>query len=121
MPLYEYECENCGHRFETIQKFSDPPIEKCPKCGGPVHKLQSAPAFHLKGTGWYVTDYARKDQSNPSKSDSPAKQPAAEKKEGAAEKSDKTDKSDAAPKTEKPAAEKSPAADTSAPAKKEKD
>ena len=59
MPLYEYECEKCGHRFEKIQKFSDPPIEICPKCGGAVHKLQSAPAFQFKGTGWYVTDYAK--------------------------------------------------------------
>jgi putative FmdB family regulatory protein len=61
MPLYEYECE-AGHRFEKIQKFSDPPIEKCPTCGQPVHKLVSSPAFQFKGTGWYITDYARKDQ-----------------------------------------------------------
>jgi putative FmdB family regulatory protein len=59
MPLYEYQCDSCGHRFETIQKFSDAPIERCPKCGGPVRKLQSAPAFQFKGTGWYVTDYAK--------------------------------------------------------------
>jgi putative FmdB family regulatory protein len=59
MPIYEYECEKCGHRFEKIQKFSDPPVEACDKCGGPVHKLQSAPAFQFKGTGWYVTDYAK--------------------------------------------------------------
>ena len=61
MPLYEYECDACGHRFETIQRFSDPPLDRCPKCGGAVRKLQSAPAFHLKGTCWYITDYARKD------------------------------------------------------------
>jgi len=61
MPLYEYECDTCGHRFETIQRFSDPPLDRCPKCGGAVRKLQSAPAFHLKGSGWYITDYARKD------------------------------------------------------------
>ena len=61
MPLYEYECDNNGHRFEVIQKFSDPPIEVCPQCGGPVHKLISSPAFQFKGSGWYVTDYARKD------------------------------------------------------------
>ena len=59
MPIYEYECEKCGHRFEKIQKFSDPLVDTCPKCGGVVHKLQSAPAFHLKGTGWYVTDYGK--------------------------------------------------------------
>lgn len=63
MPLYEYECSTCGHQFEVIRKFSDPPEEKCPKCGGPVHKLQSAPAFQFKGTGWYVTDYAKSGQS----------------------------------------------------------
>jgi len=62
MPLYEYECEQCGHRFEQIQKFSDPPVETCPSCGGPVRKLISSPAFQFKGTGWYITDYARKDQ-----------------------------------------------------------
>jgi putative FmdB family regulatory protein len=61
MPLYEYECEACGHRFETIQRFSDPPIARCPKCGGVVRKLQSAPAIQFKGSGWYITDYARKD------------------------------------------------------------
>ena len=61
MPLYEYECDNNGHRFEVIQKFSDPPIQTCPTCGGPVHKLISSPAFQFKGSGWYITDYARKD------------------------------------------------------------
>jgi putative FmdB family regulatory protein len=63
MPLYEYECEACSTRFEQIRRFSDPPVEKCPACGGTVHKLISLPAFQLKGTGWYVTDYARKGQS----------------------------------------------------------
>ena len=61
MPLYEYECESCGKRFERIRKFSDPPIETCVSCGGPVHKLLSSPAIHFKGTGWYITDYARKN------------------------------------------------------------
>ncbi len=61
MPLYEYECE-AGHHFEKILKFSDPPIETCPTCGKPVRKLVSSPAFHLKGTGWYITDYAKKDK-----------------------------------------------------------
>jgi putative FmdB family regulatory protein len=62
MPLYEYQCDSCGHRFERIQKFSDPPIEKCPVCGGPVRKLISSPAIQFKGSGWYVTDYARKSE-----------------------------------------------------------
>ena len=60
MPLYEYECDACGQRFEQIQSFSDPPVEKCPTCGGPVRKLMSNPAFQFKGSGWYITDYARK-------------------------------------------------------------
>ncbi len=64
MPIYEYQCEKCGHRFEKIQKFSDAPLETCEKCGGPVHKVQSAPAFQFKGTGWYVTDYAKSDRSS---------------------------------------------------------
>ena len=60
MPLYEYECDSCGHRFEVIQKFSDAPIDTCPKCGKSVHKLMSSPAIQFKGSGWYITDYARK-------------------------------------------------------------
>ena len=64
MPLYEYQCEACSHRFEVIQKYSDAPIAVCPSCGqGPVEKLLSSPAIQFKGTGWYVTDYARKGQS----------------------------------------------------------
>jgi len=61
VPIYEYECKKCHHRFEKIQKVSDPPIRKCPECGGSrVEKLMSSPAVHFKGSGWYVTDYARK-------------------------------------------------------------
>ena len=60
MPLYEYKCKKCGHRFEKIQKFSDNPIKKCPECGGPVEQVLSAPAVQFKGSGWYVTDYAKK-------------------------------------------------------------
>jgi putative FmdB family regulatory protein len=59
LPLYEYECPKDG-TFERMQKFSDPPLRVCPTCGGPVEKLLSAPAIQFKGTGWYVTDYARK-------------------------------------------------------------
>jgi putative FmdB family regulatory protein len=60
MPLYEYQCDACGFRFEVIQRFSDPPVEHCQSCGGPVRKLLSSPAIQFKGSGWYVTDYARK-------------------------------------------------------------
>ena len=62
MPLYEYQCDACAHRFELIQKFSDPPPASCPRCGGAVRKLVSSPAIQFKGTGWYVTDYARQDR-----------------------------------------------------------
>ncbi len=61
MPMYEYECTACGHRFERIQKFSDPPVEECPSCGErKVQKLVSSPAIQFKGSGWYITDYAKK-------------------------------------------------------------
>ena len=65
MPLYDYECKSCGHRFENIQKFSDPIITKCPVCGeeDSVERLLSAPAVQFKGSGWYVTDYANKTSS----------------------------------------------------------
>ena len=59
MPLYEYQCARCG-RFEVIRKFSDSPLLTCPTCGGEIQKLPSAPAIQFKGTGWYITDYARK-------------------------------------------------------------
>lgn len=60
MPLREYQCKKCKHRFERIQKFSDKVLRKCPECGGPLEQLLSAPALQFKGTGWYVTDYAQK-------------------------------------------------------------
>jgi putative FmdB family regulatory protein len=64
MPLYEYQCGACDSRFEVIQKFSDPPVEVCKVCGkGPVQRLLSSPAIQFKGSGWYVTDYARKAPS----------------------------------------------------------
>ena len=103
MPLYEYECGACGHRFEIIQKFSDGPPDSCPKCGkGPLQRLMSSPAIQFKGTGWYVTDYAGKGRSSESsKSDA---NPAAKSDSGGgtsadsggdAKKSSETKKSDA--------------------------
>jgi putative FmdB family regulatory protein len=68
VPLYEYRCKKCQHTFEKIRQFSDPPIKKCPKCGGSVEQLLSAPAVQFKGSGWYVTDYARQGSSDKSKS-----------------------------------------------------
>ena len=64
MPLYEYECAACGERTELIQRLADPPLSECPKCGGSVSKLLSAPSFQFKGSGWYVTDYAGKSSGN---------------------------------------------------------
>jgi putative FmdB family regulatory protein len=80
MPLYEYECKKCGHRFEKIQKFSDKMVKKCPECGGQVEQMISAPAVQFKGSGWYVTDYAKKTaaQGSTGSGDSDSK----EKKEG---------------------------------------
>ncbi|HEV8375171.1 MAG TPA: zinc ribbon domain-containing protein [Candidatus Polarisedimenticolia bacterium] len=88
MPLYEYECSKCGHRFEKIQKFSDPLVKTCPKCKGKVQKLPSAPAIQFKGSGWYITDYARKGESSGSEeksdkaSDEKSRKSAGEKAEG---------------------------------------
>jgi putative FmdB family regulatory protein len=74
MPLYEYECKKCHHRFEKIQKFSDPHMKKCPDCGGRLEQVISAPAVQFKGSGWYVTDYAKKSTASGSSSekDSPS-------------------------------------------------
>ena len=60
MPMYEYQCESCQHRFEKLQKYSDKPCKKCPNCGGILRKLISSPAIQFKGNGFYITDYAKK-------------------------------------------------------------
>jgi putative FmdB family regulatory protein len=87
MPLYEYECDACGHRFEKIQKFSDPLEDSCPTCGGHVHKLMSSPAIQFKGSGFYITDYPKGDKGSAPKSDGG--------KKAAAEKADASPKADA--------------------------
>jgi putative FmdB family regulatory protein len=76
MPLYEYQCHGCGKKFEVIQKFSDEPLTIHPECGGAAEKLLSAPAFHLKGTGWYATDYAKSNTSSAAKTGEDAAKPA---------------------------------------------
>lgn len=68
MPIYEYRCTKCGHRFEAIQKVSDPPLSKCEKCKGRAERLISSPAIQFKGSGWYITDYARKGAAPQSES-----------------------------------------------------
>ncbi len=83
MPLYEYECDACGGRFEVIQKFSET-TEQCRRCGkGPVRRLMSSPAIQFKGTGWYITDYAQKGKSG-AESSSGKTESSAEKKTEAA-------------------------------------
>lgn len=64
MPIYEYACKKCGE-FETTQRITDPPLTKCPTCAGKVTKLISSTSFQLKGSGWYITDYGRKDSGKP--------------------------------------------------------
>jgi putative FmdB family regulatory protein len=108
MPLYEYACDACGHRFERIQKFSDAPVDACPKCGGVVRKLVSSPAFHLKGSGWYATDYAKKtepkgkSESGGEPSEKAEKGETAEKGSAEAKDAAKTGGSDASAKESSP-------------------
>lgn len=95
MPLYEYECAECGHRTEVLQRLSDPPLSECPRCDGAMKKLLSAPAFQFKGSGWYVTDYARQGKSESKSSDDKAAPSGGDKSssdDGAVAKSDKKSK-----------------------------
>ena len=79
MPLYEYQCDACGDRFEKIQKYSDPIVDVCPKCGGAVKKLLSSPAIQFKGSGWYITDYAKKSSTEGSSGKSSSEKSSSEK------------------------------------------
>ena len=67
MPIYEYKCEKCGEIFEVVQKINEPPLKKCIKCGGMVVKILSPPAIQFKGSGWYITDYARSNKQEQNK------------------------------------------------------
>jgi len=97
MPLYEYQCKKCHHRFEKIQKFSDPHVKKCPRCGGAVEQLLSPPAVQFKGSGWYVTDYAKKSGATSQQSSDG----------GASDKGEKVEKKEEAkPKSEHKKSEK---------------
>jgi len=93
MPLYEYQCKKCHHRFEKIQKFSDPLVKKCPKCGGPVEQVISAPAVQFKGSGWYVTDYAKSSSSPSSGSNGDSGAKKDEKKESKTESTSRSESS----------------------------
>ena len=116
MPLYEYECDACGHRFEKIQKFSDPLEDTCPTCGGHVHKLMSSPAIQFKGSGFYITDYPKGDKGSAPKSDGGKSDKAAKADKPAAstESSAKSEKSsssgDSGGSSSTPAAAATPAA-----------
>jgi len=108
MPLYEYLCKKCGHRFERIQKFSDPHVKKCPDCGGAVEQVISAPAVQFKGSGWYVTDYAKKSSgsgSSSSSSDNDSGSKAESKTDSKKESSNSESKSESK-KDEKPKSER---------------
>ena len=87
MPIYEYQCDDCGHRSEAIQRLSDDPLSECLECGGTIRRLISAPAFQFKGSGWYVTDYGgRKSEESGDSSSSSAKSEA--KSEGSTAKAE---------------------------------
>ena len=77
MPLYEYRCEDCGETIEIIQRFSDPPVDLCKACGGPLERLLSAPTIQFKGSGWYVTDYPKSGGKDSSKEKSSLKESSA--------------------------------------------
>jgi putative FmdB family regulatory protein len=109
VPIYEYKCEGCGETFEVIQKFADEPLTVHEKCGGHVHRLMSAPAFQFKGTGWYVTDYAKGNVSGPPKAESSKGEGKGDGekagksdsgKSESSEKSESSSKSDSAAKTD---------------------
>jgi putative FmdB family regulatory protein len=74
VPLYEYKCVKCGHRFEKIESVSASEIKKCPKCGAKAERMLNAPAIQFKGTGWYVTDYAGKNSDSLSKDSKEARE-----------------------------------------------
>lgn len=89
MPIYEYQCVSCGHTFEQIQKISEKPVAQCPKCKKGVQKLVSKAAFHLKGAGWYVTDYKKSSQSS---KEEVKTEPKTEEKKGIPSEKNKTKK-----------------------------
>lgn len=101
MPLYEYECDACGQRFEEIRKFSDPELEICSRCGkGPVRRLMSSPAIQFKGTGWYITDYSSKGKAGTESSKNDGKKSDAGSSDAGAAKSDSSTTSAAAKSSE---------------------
>jgi putative FmdB family regulatory protein len=103
LPLYEYKCAKCGNRFEKIESVSAPEKQKCPKCGGRADRQIAAPAIQFKGSGWYVTDYAK--SSAPKSSDASG--------DGASKAADKTSESKTDSKSESKTESKPAASDNS--------
>jgi len=104
MPIYEYVCEKCGKKTEVIQRVGEAPLRVCPHCSGRLKKAISAPAIQFKGSGWYVTDYARaKQESGGRKSSSESSSDASEK----SDKSEKAEKTSASEKADKKKSKKS--------------
>lgn len=118
MPNYEYLCKDCGHRFEQIRKFSDKPLRKCPQCGGVIEQVISAPAVQFKGSGWYVTDYAKKGSSSGSSSSS-SSDGDSDSKETKDSKDPKDSKDSKEPKDTKTKKEDKPKSDSSKKSKKD--
>ena len=105
MPLYEYRCKKCGHQFEKIQSFSAPEEKECPQCHGEVERLLSAPAIQFKGSGWYVSDYAKKGGAMKASADGA--------KEGGKSESTSSDKPAASTENKSSASPSTPASSTS--------
>jgi putative FmdB family regulatory protein len=101
MPIYEYECTKCGNIKEALQKFSDKPLTKCKHCSGKLNKLVSQSTFHLKGTGWYVTDYADKSKNSDSKNSDKSSQKKTEESKSVKTKSVDTDSGNKKQSTDK--------------------
>ncbi len=117
MPIFEYECTECGERVEHLQLSSDSPLKACPVCGAEVRKLMSAPAFQFKGTGWYVTDYAAKDKSGQADGNGAEKKAGdAKAADSGSKSSDKSGSSDSSASAGKPDTSKSGSKKTSSPA-----
>ena len=111
MPIYEYRCDSCGHQQEFLQKVSDAPLTVCPQCGKPTFtKMLSAAGFHLKGSGWYVTDFRNKPSSKPAKGESKSDSASGESKGGESRPGGEAKSPESKPAETKPATPSKPAA-----------
>ncbi len=104
MPIYEYRCEDCETVIEKLQKFSDPPLTECARCGGRLQKVISAPGLQFKGSGWYVTDYARSGSNGKNGSEKQSERSSESKSESKSDSKSDTKKSESTTKSEPKAA-----------------